>query len=65
MELNLTHANKSFKDGIQHAWDATSLSLAQACLRKYYYKMVEGWRPNTYSDHLRFGAAGRDYDLHQ
>lgn len=48
--------NKSFTaEGVQFAWDSTSISLAQACLRKYQYKMIEGWHPHHFSDHLRFG----------
>lgn len=48
--------NKSFDaSGAQFAWDATSISLAQTCLRKYYYKMIEGWQPRGLSVHLRFG----------
>lgn len=40
---------------IQFAWDATSLSLLKVCPRKYYYTMIEGWRPKGDSIHLRFG----------
>lgn len=48
--------NESWKDGVQFVWDSTSISLAQSCLRKYYYKMIEGWVPKRPSVHLRFGA---------
>ena len=49
--------NKSFdSSGAQFAWDSTSLSLAATCLRKYYYKMIEGWQPFLPSVHLVFGA---------
>lgn len=49
--------NKSFTyDNIQFAWDATSISAVQKCLRYYQYKHIEGWHPHHYSDHLRFGA---------
>lgn len=51
----IIEGNKSFKSGKQFAWDATSLSLAQTCLRKYQYKMLEGWQPRGLSVHLRFG----------
>lgn len=54
--LSLMSANKSFADGMQFAWDATSLKLWQTCPRKYYYEMIEGWKPRHASDHLRFGA---------
>lgn len=43
-------------DGVQIAWDATSIHLAETCLRKYYYKMVEGWSPKSNSVHLLFGG---------
>lgn len=50
--------NQSFDaTGAQWAWDATSISLAQTCLRKYKYKMIEGWSPRNQSAHLRFGSA--------
>jgi hypothetical protein len=41
--------------GVQFAWDSTSISLAQTCLRKYQYKMLEGWQSASLSVHLRFG----------
>jgi hypothetical protein len=41
--------------GVQFAWDSTSISLAQTCLRKYQYKMLEGWQSVSLSVHLRFG----------
>lgn len=47
---------KSFKDGVQFAWDSTSIGLAQACPRKYYYRMIEGVAPKTSSVHLLFGG---------
>lgn len=48
--------NNSFTTGgIQFAWDSTSIKLAEECLRKYYYKMIAGWQPETLSVHLRFG----------
>jgi hypothetical protein len=62
--------------GAQYAWDSTSLGWAEACLRKYQYYMIEGWRPIEGSVHLEFGghyatalehyhkhrAAGLDYE---
>lgn len=42
--------------GAQFAWDSTSLSLAETCLRKYYYKMLCGWQPARKSAHLIFGG---------
>lgn len=47
---------RSFEDGVQFAWDATSLDLAQSCPRKYYYKIVRGIAPKTTSVHLLFGG---------
>src|SRR5687768_10394656 len=49
--------NKSFtEDGIQFAWDSTSIKLAETCLRKYQYKMLLGWQPERKSVHLLFGG---------
>lgn len=42
--------------GSQLFWDATSVELAQTCLRKYYYKNIVGWRPKRTSVHLVFGG---------
>lgn len=47
---------KSFKDGKQWAWDATSLGTAQTCPRKYYYQMVARIEPRQRSVHLIFGG---------
>lgn len=47
--------SKSFRDGAQFAWDATSLTLAQTCLRKYKYRLIDGWQPRRLSVHLLFG----------
>lgn len=52
----LTQHKKSFDDGKQFAWDATSLELAQTCLRKYYYSMIRGISPKESSVHLLFGG---------
>jgi len=46
----------SFRDGVQYAWDGTSLDLAQTCARKYYYSMIRGIRPKEKSIHLIFGG---------
>jgi len=45
----------SFKEGVQYAWDATSLDLAMTCARKYYYTMIRGIRQKELSVHLLFG----------
>lgn len=48
--------NGSFNsEGVQFIWDSSSLKLADACMRKYYYQMIEGWQPRGTSVHLRFG----------
>lgn len=47
---------KSFENGIQFAWDSTSLELAQTCLRKYAYTMIEGLSLKNKSVHLIFGG---------
>lgn len=52
----MTAHKKSFENGVQIAWDATSLDLAQTCLRKYYYSMILGIRPKNKSVHLIFGG---------
>ena len=49
--------SKSFDDqGVQFAWDATSIGYAQTCLRYYKYKMIDGYSPRGRSVHLRFGG---------
>jgi PD-(D/E)XK nuclease superfamily len=40
---------------IQFAWDSTSLGWFKECPRKYFYSMIEGWRSQNESVHLRFG----------
>lgn len=58
--MNLAPVNEEvqspFVDGKQFAWDSTSAGLAQTCLRKYYYKMICGWKPKYPSVHLLFGG---------
>lgn len=45
------------EQGVQFAWDATSISAAQKCLRYYQYTLIDGWQSLGQSEHLRFGAA--------
>jgi hypothetical protein len=45
----------SFRDGIQFAWDSTSLNTFKECPRKYYYSIVQGWSSREQSVHLTFG----------
>lgn len=42
-------------DGIQYAWDSTSLGLLKTCPRKYQLTMVLNWQPKVRSYHLTFG----------
>lgn len=56
MFIDNTARKRSFDNGVQIAWDATSLDLAQTCMRKYYYKLVRGIQPKTLSVHLLFGG---------
>ena len=42
--------------GHQVVWDATSLSSAQTCPRKFYYQHVKHWQPKADSIHLVFGG---------
>lgn len=44
------------EDGVQFAWDSTSINWAQTCLRMYQYNMIERWSPETKSPHLLFGG---------
>ena len=44
---------------LQIAWDSTSLK-DLICPRKYYYQMIEGWRPKGESVHLKFGIHYHD-----
>lgn len=41
-------------EGLQYAWDATSISTAQTCLRKYEFQRL-GWRKKGLNANLRFG----------
>lgn len=43
-------------DGVQWAWNATSLTLLMECPKKYYYAQVIGWRAKGPSVHLDFGG---------
>lgn len=55
----LTHAENTALspsiDGLQLAWDSTSMGDLKLCPRKYYYSVLEGYRPRTESVHLTFG----------
>jgi len=48
---------KSFDtSGIQFGWDQTSIKLAEECLKKYQYVMLDGWRARGGNVHLIFGG---------
>jgi len=47
--------NSSFDSNGQFAWDSTSITLAETCLRKYYYSMIRNIEPVDESVHLIFG----------
>lgn len=50
-------ANSSFNaEGVQFAWDATSIGWAQTCLQYYEYKMLGGYQSRGANVHLRFGG---------
>lgn len=56
MSFDVRPRNQSFDAaGLQYVWDSTSLKLADECMQKYYYKMIEGWDNPRKSHHLRFG----------
>src|SRR5690606_5298719 len=43
-------------DGLQFAWNSSSIALAEACLYKYKLVMIDGWQSARPNAHLRFGA---------
>src|SRR5688500_1563889 len=51
----MTPERLSFTNGIQFAWDSTSLSLFKACPRKYQLSILMGYDPKSESIHLTFG----------
>jgi hypothetical protein len=53
----MTQVLKSFDDdGVQFAWDATSLSNYEKCPRYYQYVNLLGYQPKDKSVHLIFGG---------
>lgn len=48
-------ARKSFRGGVQTAWDSTSLGTLETCPRKYQLGILEGWVPSGDRVHLTFG----------
>ena len=57
MTTDALAAPSPFLEGtnVQLVWDSTSLGMLKECSRKYYYSMIEGWRPKAQSIHLTFG----------
>lgn len=47
--------NSSFKDGIQFAWDSTSISIFKTCPYKYKLVMIDGWNAKIIPPPLAFG----------
>jgi hypothetical protein len=45
-----------FRDGVQYAWDSTSIGWIEKCPRFYQYSMIEQWEPIHKSAHLIFGG---------
>lgn len=43
------------ENGLQYAWNSTSIKLSQECLYKYKLTMIDGWQIEGLSMHLRFG----------
>jgi hypothetical protein len=54
-ETEFTPENTAFHDGIQFAWDNTSIGLFKTCPRKYYYTIVCGYVHRTTPPALAFG----------
>lgn len=46
----------AFRDGVQYVWSATTIKMAETCLRYYQYIMIEGWHSRNPGPHLRFGS---------
>lgn len=47
---------KSFRDGLQFAWNASSITTASECLYKYKLQILDGWASPHSSVHLIFGG---------
>ena len=54
--MNDLSTNTSFKDGVQFAWDSTSIKIVEDCHYKYKLRMIDGWQPKRKSVHLLFGG---------
>lgn len=53
----------------QTAWDSTSLASYMQCPRRYWYEILEGWRPKALSADILFGSAMHEscavYETHR
>ena len=47
--------NSSIKDGVQFAWDSTSIGWFKTCPRKYHFHMNQGWSHKVAPPPLAFG----------
>jgi len=47
---------KSFRDGMQFAWNSSSITVASECLYKYKLQVIDGWASSRTSVHLIFGG---------
>lgn len=43
-------------NGLQFAWSASTIKMAETCLRYYQYTMIEQWHSKGKNVHLRFGG---------
>jgi hypothetical protein len=49
--------NGSFRNGIQFAWDSTSIGVFKTCPRKYWYEIIKGYQAKIMPPALAFGIA--------
>jgi hypothetical protein len=54
-EEGTSSQNTAFSNGVQFAWDNTSIGLFKTCPRKYYFTIVEGYVPKSMAPPLAFG----------
>lgn len=56
MSESPTAERLAFRDGVQFAFDNTSLSIYKECPRKYKLAILDGWAPKTKAPPLLFGG---------
>lgn len=54
--MNQLIERKSFRDGMQFAWNSSSITVASECLYKYKLQVIDGWGSARSSVHLIFGG---------